>query len=32
MENRVKLEVLGITQSQIQVGAYALLLAESGGD
>lgn len=32
MENRVKLEVLGITQSQIQAGAYALLLAESGGD
>ena len=32
MENRVKLEVLGITQSQIQAGAYAFLLAESGGD
>lgn len=28
---RIKLQVLGITYSQIQAGAYALVLAEEGG-
>lgn len=31
MENRIKLRVLGITYSQIQNGAYALVLAEMDG-
>ncbi len=31
MEDRVKLNVLGITFSQVQAGAYALVLAEEGG-
>lgn len=31
MESRIKLNVLGITFSQIQAGAYALVLAEEGG-
>ena len=31
MENRIKLKVLGITYSQIQNGAYALVLAEEEG-
>lgn len=31
MENRIKLKVLGITYSQIQNGAYALVLAEEDG-
>lgn len=31
MKNRVKLRVLGITYSQIQSGAYALVLAEEEG-
>ncbi len=31
MENRVRLRVLGITYSQVQQGAYALVLAEEGG-
>ena len=28
---RVKLNVLGITYSQVQAGAYALVLSEEGG-
>ena len=28
---RVRLNVVGITYSQVQSGAYALLLAEEGG-
>ena len=28
---KVKLNVLGITSSQIQAGAYALVLSEEGG-
>lgn len=32
MDNRVKLKVMGITYSQIQNGAYALVLAEENGD
>lgn len=32
MEDRVKLKVMGITYSQIQNGAYALVLAEENGD
>lgn len=31
MDERVKLNVLGITYSQVHSGAYALLLAEEGG-
>ncbi len=31
MENRVKLKVLGISYSQIQAGAYALILAQVNG-
>ncbi|MGL4292947.1 MAG: bifunctional nuclease domain-containing protein [Bacteroidales bacterium] len=31
MEKRIKLKVLGITYSQIQSGAYALVLAEENG-
>lgn len=31
MTNRVKLKVLGISYSQIQTGAYALILAQTGG-
>ena len=31
MENRVKLSVLGISFSQVQAGAYALILAEENG-
>ncbi len=31
MENRIRLNVLGLTYSQIQKGAYALVLAEEGG-
>lgn len=31
MDNRIKLKVLGITYSQIQSGAYALVLAEETG-
>lgn len=31
MENRVRLEVLGITYNQIQNGAYVLVLAEMDG-
>lgn len=31
MENRVKLSVLGISYSQIQTGAYALILAQVNG-
>lgn len=31
MENRVKLKVLGISYSQIQTGAYALILAQVNG-
>ena len=31
MEKRVKLRVLGITYSQVQNGAYALVLAEENG-
>lgn len=31
MENRVKLRVLGISYSQIQAGAYALILAQVNG-
>ena len=31
MDNRIKLRVLGITYSQIQSGAYALVLAEENG-
>ncbi|MDO5571922.1 MAG: bifunctional nuclease family protein [Bacteroidales bacterium] len=31
MENRIKLKVLGITYSQIQQGAYALVLSEENG-
>jgi bifunctional DNase/RNase len=31
-EERVKLNVLGITFSQVQAGAYALVLAEEGGN
>ncbi len=31
MTNRVKLKVLGISYSQIQTGAYALILAQIGG-
>lgn len=32
MDDRVKLKVMGITYSQIQNGAYALVLAEENGD
>ena len=32
MDDRVKLKVMGITYSQIQTGAYALVLAEENGD
>ena len=32
MDDRVKLRVMGITYSQIQNGAYALVLAEENGD
>ena len=32
MEDLIKLNVLGITYSQIQSGAYALVLSESDGD
>lgn len=32
MERRVKLKVMGITYSQIQNGAYALVLAEENGE
>ena len=32
MDNRVKLKVMGFTYSQIQNGAYALVLAEENGD
>lgn len=32
MDDRVKLKVIGITYSQIQNGAYALVLAEENGD
>lgn len=31
MTNRVKISVMGITHSQIQKGAYAVLLTEDGG-
>ncbi len=31
MEDRVKLKVMGISYSQIQAGAYALILAQVGG-
>ena len=31
MEDRVKLKVLGITYSQVQQGAYALVLEQVGG-
>lgn len=31
MEDRIRLKVLGISYSQIQSGAYALILAEAGG-
>lgn len=31
-EERIKLNVLGITFSQVQAGAYALVLAEEGGN
>jgi len=31
MESKIKLNVLGITFSQVQAGAYALVLAEEGG-
>ena len=32
MDDRVKLKVMGITYSQIQNGAYALVVAEENGD
>ena len=32
MDDRVKLKVMGITYSQMQNGAYALVLAEENGD
>ena len=31
MTDRVKISVMGITHSQIQKGAYAVLLTEDGG-
>ncbi|MDE7368798.1 MAG: bifunctional nuclease family protein [Muribaculaceae bacterium] len=31
MENRVRLHILGLSYSQIQAGAYALILAEDNG-
>ena len=31
MENRVRLHILGLSYSQIQTGAYALILAEDNG-
>ena len=30
-ENRVRLKVMGLSYSQIQSGAYALILAQVGG-
>ncbi|MDE6174412.1 MAG: bifunctional nuclease family protein, partial [Duncaniella sp.] len=30
-ENRVRLKVMGLSYSQIQTGAYALILAQAGG-
>ena len=31
MDTRIKLKVLGLTYSQVQKGAYALVLAEENG-